>query len=133
MTAETPRGALEKRIRRHVTGREHAFFAVVQPGFEGTCLEEFASLGIGAQRRAVHGGVEFTGRLDQCYRANIESRTATRVLMRIAEFRSRRFAKLRDLAGRLPWELYLSPGIPVSFSVSSRGSRLYHTGRIETE
>ncbi len=133
MTGETPHSAVAKRVRRHVTGREHLFFAVVQPGFEATCLEEFNFLCIGSNRRALHGGVEFTGRLDQCYRANIECRTATRILMRVAEFRARRFSKLRDLAGRLPWELYLSPGTPVSFNVSSRGSRLYHTGRIETE
>lgn len=126
-------GTLRKRIRRHVTGRQHAFFAAVHPGFESLAAEEIRDLGIDPSPRNVPGGVEFSGKLDACYRANIRSRTVTRILLRLAEFRARRFAKLRELAGDVPWELYLAPGTPVAFSTTAHESRLFHTGRIETE
>jgi putative N6-adenine-specific DNA methylase len=133
MTGPADMGALHKRIRRHVTGREQRFFAVARPGFEHLALEELRDNGLSAGPTVLPGGVEFTGKLDACYRANLCCRTVTRVLMRLAEFRVKRFAKLRSLAGDIPWELYLSPGVPVALSAAAHGSRLFHTGRIETE
>ncbi len=133
MTTEPETPSLAKRIRRHVSSREHRFFASVPPGFESTAANELRDMVIGANPVVLPGGVEFTGKLDACYRANISCRTAGRILMRIAEFRDRRFARLRKHAGDIPWELYLAPGTPVVFSTTSHESRLFHTGRIEIE
>ncbi len=132
MTTADDKGSLHKRLRRQITGREHDFFAVVHPGFESAAAGEIGSQ-CGGPSRIVPGGVEFRGKLDLCYLVNLRCRTVTRVLMRVAEFRARRFAKLRDLAGDIPWELYLNSGVPVAFSATSHGSRLFHTGRIVTE
>lgn len=116
-----------------MTAREHRFFAVVQPGFEKTALRELEEAGIGNDYSIEHGGINFTGKLPDCYLANLACRTATRVLLRIAEFRVRRFAKLRELAEKIPWELFLSSQIPLAFSITAHASRLFHTERIALE
>lgn len=125
--------SLQRRVRTHVVAKPHRFFAVVQPGFERIALRELQDAGIGTNYSVEHGGISFTGKLPDCYRANIVCRTITRVLLRIAEFRVRRFAKLRKLAEKIPWELFLSSHPPVSFSVTTHASRLYHTDRIALE
>ena len=64
-------------------------------------------------------------------RANLWLRTASRVLVRAAAFRAQAFHELERLARAIPWERYLTAGAPVRFRVTSRKSRLYHTGAIE--
>ncbi|MCX7679586.1 MAG: hypothetical protein N2316_10255 [Spirochaetes bacterium] len=124
---------LHRRIRQHVQAKRHSFFAIVQPGFERISMQELINLHVGTNPRIEHGGIVFSGKLTDCYKANIASRTITRIIMRIAEFRARRFSKLRERAGSIPWELYITPTIPVNFSVSTRSSRLFHTERIALE
>jgi putative N6-adenine-specific DNA methylase len=117
--------ALEKRIRRHVIGKPQAFFAVTPPGFEDLCLEELRALGLSGQ--AVTGGVEFTGRLHDAYRANLHLRTANRILMRLTSFRATRFEALAAEAAGFPWELFLDPDAPVGIRVATHHCRLHHT------
>ncbi len=124
---------LARRIRQHVAGKPHRFFAVVQPGFEETARRELESLGIDSFTETTRGGLEFEAKLADCYRINLRSRTLTRVVMRLASFRVTRFSALRQRIGHIPWELYLAPGVPVIFNTTCRDSRLYHTGRIEDE
>ena len=81
----------------------------------------------------MEGGVAFTGRLEAAYRVNVASRTVTRVLMRLAEFRADGFDRLARKAVEFPWELHLPDGAAVAFRVASGRSRLYHEGRIEEE
>lgn len=124
--------ARTRRIRQHVTAREHRFFAVVQPGFERIAQDELASLGA-RDAEAVEGGVEFSGRLEDCYRVNLCARTIVRVLMRLTGFRAERFERVREKVAAFPWELYLAPGAPLAVRASARKSRLHHTGRLEEE
>jgi putative N6-adenine-specific DNA methylase len=124
--------ALERRIKQHVIAREHRFFAVVQPGFEDIAGDEIREILPGVPPAVVRGGVEFSAKLEACYRVNLCSRTATRVIMRIADFKATYFTRFRRKAQSLPWELYLQRG-DVRFNITSRHSRLYHTGRIEEE
>jgi len=123
--------ALKRRIKQHVIGREHLFFASVQPGFEKTLEKELASFGLNVSGEHIEGGGEFRGSLDDCFTACIRSRTASRVLMRIAEFRSHDFYELERGIRGLSWELYLNPEFPVRFSITSRKSMIYHTGKLE--
>jgi putative N6-adenine-specific DNA methylase len=120
--------ALAKRIRRHVVGREHEFFAVAAPGLEDLCRGELAGLGLNA--RAVAGGAEFSGRLDAAYRANLHLRTASRVLMRLFAFRATSFRSMEEAGGRFPWELYLPPDAPLRIQVATHHCRLHHTAAI---
>lgn len=102
-------------------------FAVTQPGLEDICAAELAELGLPGT--IVPGGVSFTSELPGLARANLGLGVATRVLVRIGEFRAPGFPELHAHAARLPWERFLSPTAPprVCCLVSARKSRLYHT------
>jgi len=123
--------ALEKRIRRHVTGREHEFFAVTAPGLETVCRRELKALDIPVSDEApVTGGVTFRGRVHDCYRANLHLRTATRILMRLGAFHAAAFSELEKRCADIPWELYLPAGRLPDIHVTTAKSRLYHKGAI---
>ena len=128
MSSESP---LFKRIKRHVIGRERAFFAATPPGFEPLCLQELLNLhpAVG-KARVISGGVEFKGRLDDCYRANLYLHLPNRILMRINTFKSSNFRQLERKVGDIPWELYLHPGSLVKVHVATKHCRLHHSGAI---
>lgn len=101
-------------------------FAVTAPGLEALCAAELRALGIAADCRAVAGGVEWRGDLRSCYRANLESRVATRVLVRVGEFRARSFIELERRMPKLPWAALLPAGAQVALRITARKSKLYH-------
>ena len=128
MSAENP---LSKRIKRHVIGRMHKFFAATSPGFEPVCLNELLSLPVSADAAAViTGGVEFDGRLVDCYLANLNLRSANRILMRIQILKSTNFRQIEKKLLEVPWELYLQPGDFPKIHVTTKHCRLHHTGAI---
>jgi putative N6-adenine-specific DNA methylase len=127
MTAST-HPLLEKRIKRHVIGKAHDFFAVTAPGFEELCLAELAALGLNG--RPVPGGVGFTGRLLDCYLANLSLRTANRVLMRAFSFTAAHFSELESQLSAFAWELFLKPGTVQKVNVTTHRCRLHHTDAI---
>ncbi|MGB7212590.1 MAG: hypothetical protein WBC97_08175 [Gemmatimonadales bacterium] len=77
------------------------------------------------------GGIAFTAPPAQLYAANLHSRTASRFVVRVAEFSARTFFELERHAKKIPWQRFVAPGGAVSFRVSSRKSKLYHHGAIE--
>ena len=124
MTSET---ALNRRIRRHVTGPTQDFFAVAGPGLEAVCSRELTAMGGDISvAKQVFGGVEFSGRVYDCYRANLWISTAGRILMRIGAFRADSFAMLEKRVKAFPWELYLRPGSEPVINAATHQSRLYH-------
>lgn len=62
-----------------------SFFATAPRGLESALAEELVALGA-ADVQAVPGGAGFNGTWEACYRANLWSRIASRVLWRVAEF-----------------------------------------------
>jgi putative N6-adenine-specific DNA methylase len=104
-------------------------FAIAAPGLEPIVAAELGRLGITATVEP--GGVSWTGTLDSVARANLWLRTASRVLVRVAEFGARTFWELERHARKLPWERSIPPGTPVRFRVTSRKSRLYHSDAVE--
>jgi putative N6-adenine-specific DNA methylase len=86
---------------------------------------------LGIQARVDEGGVGFTGATDAVARANLWLRTATRVIVRVGTFRAQAFHELERLARAIPWERFIAAGVPVRIRVTSRKSRLYHTGAIQ--
>jgi putative N6-adenine-specific DNA methylase len=92
-------------------------FAVAAPGLEAVCAAE-----LGAATTA--GGAEFEADLERLYHANLWSRTATRILVRLGTIEARDFARLRRRAAELPWERFA--GGRLDFAVTARRSRLYH-------
>jgi putative N6-adenine-specific DNA methylase len=103
-------------------------FAVTAPGLERLCAAELAALGIRGE--AVEGGVLWRGDLASLYRANLWSRTASRIVVRVGEFRARSFAELERRAARLPWSQFVTSGARVSLRVTTRKSKLYHSDAV---
>lgn len=126
-----PEDPLSKRIKRHVVGRRHTFFVATSPGFEPVCLQELLKLEpTASEARVTPGGVEFEGRLEDCYLANLHLRAANRILMRIYTFTSSNFKKLEKKLLNIPWELYLYAGRLPKVHVTTRHCRLRHSGAI---
>ena len=104
-------------------------YAAAAPGLERVVSAELSTLGLSPRPEV--GGVGFSGAIESVARANLWLRTASRVVVRVATFRARAFHELERLARALPWERFVSAGGSVRFRVTSRKSRLYHTGAIE--
>lgn len=119
---------LEKRIKRHIIGHRHDFFAITLPGYERLCADALKSLSetlhVGG---LVNGGVLFSGRLTDLYLANLHVRTAQRILMRLARFKATNFIQLESRTRKIPWDLYLPPGALPELKVTAHHCRLYHT------
>jgi putative N6-adenine-specific DNA methylase len=115
-------------------------FAVTVPGLEPFTQAELAALSIKSrlpldknspgEPHEESGGVEFEASLSDLYRANLHLRTANRILVRLGEFYAAAFSELRKKAAKLPWDLYLKPGQPVSLRVTCHKSRLYHSDAV---
>lgn len=113
-------------------------FAVCAPGLEPFTGQELRKLGIPRttanaspfNRSGEEGGIEFNANLRDIYRANLHLRTSSRILVRLGEFYTASFSELRKKASRLSWAKYLRPGQPVTFHVTCRKSRLYHSDAV---
>lgn len=105
-------------------------FAVTAPGLEPLTAQELRSLGFRGVRPE-RGGVELVGSRREVMRANLLSRTVSRILVRFADFHAASFSELRRRAARLAWEAWVDPERGLAFRVTSRRSRLFHTGAIE--
>lgn len=103
-------------------------FAVAAPGLEALVTAELAGLGINA--RQVAGGAEWEGGIEEVRSANLQLRIASRVLVRIAEFRARTFFELERHASRIEWSRWLRHKNPITLRVNSKKSKLYHEGAI---
>ena len=64
------------------------------------------------------------------YRANLHLRTASRIVVRVADFGARGFPELVRHVKRQPWERYLDPHRPVRLRVTCKKSRLYHSDAV---
>ena len=127
--ARTPRS----RAARATTAPRDAFgcYAVCALGLEGLLASELRNAGI--EPRAGNeepGGIAFDASPRALYDANLQVRTASRLLVRLGAFHVRALGELERRARELPWERYIAPGRSVRVRVTSRKSRLYHTGAI---
>lgn len=103
-------------------------FLATGPGLEEVLADEARALGF-ALPRAVPGGVVTTGGWPDVWRANLQLRTASRVLARVARFPAFHLAQLDRRARKLPWAELIAPGTPVKVeTTTSRASRIYHAG-----
>jgi putative N6-adenine-specific DNA methylase len=106
-------------------------FAVCAVGLEALVAAELRALNIEPDLAdAEPGGVAFTAAPEALFRANLHLRTASRVLVRLGDFRARALGELERRAKEQPWELFITPGRPVRLRVTCRKSRLYHRGAV---
>lgn len=78
------------------------YFAICPRGLEPFLSEELRALGAEFMRET-HGGVHFSGDWTLCYRANLESRIATRILWFIAQGGYRSEEDIYRLARKQKW------------------------------
>lgn len=103
----------------------YACHAITPPGVEHLTAAELVALGM-TPEASEPGGVGFQATLRELYLTNLELRTATRIVVRVAEFPARAFYELERKSKRVPWAEFLTPGAPIRFRVTSRKSKLYH-------
>jgi putative N6-adenine-specific DNA methylase len=100
-------------------------FAIVAPGLETLAGTELSRLGVAVEQQ-VNGGVSFRATTRQLYAANLQLRTVSRIVTRVARFRATAFWELEKQASKLPWGDWIAAGREVEFSVTSHQSKLYH-------
>jgi putative N6-adenine-specific DNA methylase len=104
------------------SSRSEQFFATCPRGLEALLARELGELG--AVANAVPGGVAFTGGWDACYRANLWSRLASRVLWRIQEFRYRNEQEVYAAARAIDWPSYFAVQQTLRVNVTAQKSPL---------
>jgi putative N6-adenine-specific DNA methylase len=115
-------------VKSSTQPNQHTAFAVTAPGLEPLCAAELKGLEV--RCRVEDGGVQWSGSLESIARANLWLRTASRVLVRVAEFRATAFYELELHAKRIAWDRYVRAGSTVEFRVTCRKSKLYHSDAV---
>ena len=99
-----------------------SFFAVTAPGLEVFTALELGRLGLLPEAFVAakgEGGVPFEGDTRALQRANLQLRTASRVLVRLGAFYAASFSELRAKAARLGWDRTLAPGALLAHQAKS--------------
>jgi putative N6-adenine-specific DNA methylase len=99
------------------------FFATCPRGLELLLADELRSLGA-ENVHAVGGGVQLTGEFSLCYRVNLESRLASRVLWQVASGGYRSEDDIYGLAYTLRWIEFFAPTRTIRVDVSATKSPL---------
>jgi len=94
------------------------FFATCARGLDELLRDELGALGI-ADARAAGSGVRFSGTLEQAYRALLNSRLASRVLLTLADYESQTAEALYEGAGAIAFEDHFTPG--ATFAIHAHG------------
>jgi len=110
------------------TVEAYSIFAITAPGLERVVADELGRFGIRAM--AVPGGAAWDGPAADVGRANLELRTASRIVVRAGEFRARTFHELERKARRIEWDRFVAHGETVGLRVTCRKSALYHEGAV---
>ena len=101
----------------------NSFFASAPRGLEAFLQREVDALG-GANARAVPGGVSFSGDWQTCYRVNLWSRIASRVLWRVGEFDYRNENDVYAAAKAIDWPAFFAVERKIRVNVTAQKSPL---------
>lgn len=100
-----------------------SFFATCPRGLEAGLAAEVTALGA-SYVTPTDGGVAFAGPLDLAYRANLESRLASRILWRVAHGRCRTERELYALGQDVRWERHFRVDRTLRVDVAATNSPL---------
>src|SRR5450756_2968992 len=95
-----------------------SFFAPCPRGLEALLAQELAALGTTGVE-ATDGGVHFAGPFALCYRVNLESRIASRVLWRVAAATYRTEDDIYQATLKLTWPLWFGVGNTIRVNVTA--------------
>jgi putative N6-adenine-specific DNA methylase len=101
----------------------NAFFATAPRGLEPLLQKEISSLG-GENPALVPGGVAFGGGWDVCYRVNLWSRIASRVLWRIHTFSYANETDVYEKAKKFDWPKFFALERTLRVNVTAQKSPL---------
>lgn len=104
-------------------------FAVAAPGLAPFVAEELRELGI-TPGEASDAGVSFPASHGELYRANLNTRIASRILVRLGAFRAAHFSELEKGSRGIDWAAWIPAGAVLALRVTCRKSRLYHSGAV---
>ena len=96
----------------------HAMFATCPRGLETLLAAELESFG-GSGVKAVPGGASFRGSTAVCYRANLESRLATRILLSVAHIPYRSEQDIYDAAFAIDWPAWFEVSRSIRVDVNA--------------
>ena len=104
-------------VKSSTRPNQHSAFAVTAPGLESLCAAELRGLEV--RSTVEDGGVRWDGSIASIARANLWLRTASRVLVRVAEFRATAFFEVELHAKRIAWDRFLGADSTVEFRVTA--------------
>ena len=99
------------------------FFASCPHGLEAALCDELRQLGA-ADVKVSPGGAEFTGPWSTCYRANLESRIASRIFWRVGQIPYRTETDVYDAARNLSWHAWFTSRRTIKIKVSAQACPL---------
>jgi putative N6-adenine-specific DNA methylase len=105
------------------SSRSEAFFASAPRGLEALLQKEISDLG-GTNALVVPGGVSFGGTWETCYRANLWSRIASRVLWKIRDFSYSSEQDLYHAAKAVDWPRHFGVDRTLRVNVTAQKSPL---------
>ncbi len=94
------------------------FFAPCPRGLESVLATELMQLGADLVQPQ-HGGVQFKGNWSICYRANLESRIASRILWQIASQPYHSEDDIYNTARKLPWHEWFDPNLTIRVNLAA--------------
>jgi putative N6-adenine-specific DNA methylase len=115
--------ALTKKSRSVERHSAEQFFAPCPRGLEEVLREELSGLGAEAIVPA-EGGVGFQGDLALCYRVNLHSRIASRVLWQLGNWAYRTEEDVYRAVKSVPWSKHFDSRLTLRVNVSAIGSPL---------
>jgi len=105
------------------SSRSESFFASCPRGLEELLVRELTSFHAD-KIVAAPGGVAFSGNWEICYRANLWSRIASRILWRVADFSYRNEADLYAAAKAVDWTQHFAVQNKIRVNVTAQKSPL---------
>ncbi|OAI53417.1 DNA methylase [Betaproteobacteria bacterium SCGC AG-212-J23] len=105
------------------SSRSEAFFASCPRGLEDLLVRELTSLHA-VNVNAAPGGVAFSGDWELCYRANLWSRIASRILWRVADFPYKNEKDLYDAVKAVDWPRHFAVQKKIRVNVTAQKSPL---------
>lgn len=100
-----------------------SFFAPCPRGLEALLVQELQQINA-LHIKPTHGGVAFAGDLALMYRANLHSRIASRILLKLNQGGYRTEDDIYNLASRTPWSSYFTPDHSIKVEVNAIKSPL---------
>ncbi|MCY2960430.1 MAG: THUMP domain-containing protein [Planctomycetota bacterium] len=111
-------------------GPREEHFAVCAPGLEPWLHQEIKALKFANVERQV-AGVRFDATVEEAWRANLELRTAIRVLKRVTRFTAKNEIELAAGIEAVDWSRWIHPDGSLRVDARSKESALDHTLYIE--